>query len=312
MAALPERLRPSRRPGIPLADARALGGAVRRTALLRLALAAGLLALLGGSLLLARGLQAPPSSYFAGGSGGIVVADLSSSIDPAKYRRIARVLRSIADTNQPTGFVVFSDSAYEMLPPGTRGDELRPLIRFFVPQEQEAAPRDDDTNRRRRRFGGRSRGGFDGVSNFSYLPSPWAGSFRGGTRISEGLTVARQMIERDGISNGSVIVVSDLDNSPFDNPKLAKEVGLYEKLGVDLRLVPLFPSNEDRALFLRLVGPDAFVANRELLNNASLRERRTLAGSFPLALVAAGAMLLLILAVNENVCGRLAWRRKLA
>jgi len=296
MAAVPERLRPSRRPGIPLADAGALGGAIRRTALVRLALAAALLALLGGSLLLARGLQAPPSSYFAGGSGGIVVADLSSSIDPDKYRRIARVLRSIADTNQPAGFVVFSDTAYEMLPPGTRGDELGPLIRFFVPQERIGA------TRRQRRFGG----------GFGYLPSPWAGSFRGGTRISEGLTVARRMIERDGISSAGVIVVSDLDNSPFDNPKLAKEVGLYEKLGIDLRLVPLFPSNEDRALFLRLVGPDAFIANRELLNNATLRERRTLAGSFPLALVAVGAMLLLLLAVNENVCGRLAWRRRLA
>jgi hypothetical protein len=291
---VPERLRPSRRPGIPLADAGALGAAFRRTALVRALLALGLLALAGGAFLLARGLQAPPSSYFASGAGGIVVADLSSSIDPAKYRRMARVFTSIADTNQPTGFVVFSDTAYEQLPPGTRGEELRPIARFFVPRER----------RRPRRFVDRFRDG-----GFNYPPNPWSGSFRGGTRVSTGLTVAREMIERDGIRGGTVLLLSDLDNSPFDNPRLAKEVDLYERAQIVLRIVPLFPSQEDRALFTRLLGPDAFVANRELLNNATLRERRTLAGSFPAGLVVVGGGLLLLLALNEHLTGRLAWRK---
>jgi hypothetical protein len=295
VTAVPERLRPSRRPGIPLADTGALAGAFRRTALVRALLALGLLALAGGSFLIARGLQAPPSSYFASGAGGIVVADLSSSIDPAKYRRMSRVFKSIADTNQPTGFVVFSDTAYEQLPPGTRGEELRPVVRFFVPRQRRG-----EEDGRFGRFGG---------GGFSYPTNPWSGSFRGGTRISTGLTVAREMIERDGIKGGTVLVLSDLDNSPFDNPRLAKEVDLFERAKITLRVVPLFPSDEDRALFLRLLGPQAFVANRELLNNASLRERRTLAGSFPLGLVAAGGALLLLLAANEHLTGRLAWRK---
>lgn len=294
MTAVPERLRPSRRPGIPLADTGALAGAFRRTVLVRALLALGLLALAGGSFLIARGLQAPPSSYFASGAGGIVVADLSSSIDPAKYRRMARVFKSIADTNQPSGFVVFSDTAYEQLPPGTRGEELRPIVRFFVPRQQ--------------RGGGRF-GRFGGGRGFNYATNPWSGSFRGGTRVSTGLTVAREMIERDGIKGGTVLVLSDLDNSPFDNPRLAKEVDLYERAKITLRVVPLFPSEEDRGLFLRLLGPQAFVANRELLNNASLRERRTLAGSFPLGLVAAGGALLLLLAANEHLTGRLTWKK---
>lgn len=293
MTAVPERLRPSRRPGIPLADTGALAGAFRRTALVRALLALGVLAFAGGSFVLARGLQAPPSSYFAAGAGGIVVADLSSSIDPAKYRRMARVFRSIADTNQPSGFVVFSDTAYEQLPPGTRGAEFGPVARFFIPRQRRGGDR---------RFG-RGDGGFD------YPPSPWAGSFRGGTRISTGLTVAREMVARDGIKNATVVVLSDLDNSPFDNPRLAKEVDLYERAKITLRIVPLFPSEDDRELFLRLLGPQAFVANRELLNNATLRERRTLAGSFPAALVAACGALLLLLALNEHLMGRLTWRK---
>lgn len=294
MSAVPERLRPSRRPGIPLADAGALRGPFRRTALLRLALAAAILAVAAGVFLLARGLQAPPSSYFASGAGGIVVSDLSSSIDPAKYRRMARVFRSIAETDQPSGLVVFSDTAYEQLPPGTRGSELRPIARFFEPVRRGGGDR---------RFGG---------GDFAYPPNPWSGSFRGGTRISTGLAVAREMIERDRITNGTVLLVSDLDNSPFDNPKVAREIDLFERLNITLRIVPLFPGPEDRSLFLRLVGSDAFVANRELLNNATLRERRTLAGSFPLALVAAGGALLLLLAVNERLTGRLSWQEAAA
>ena len=214
MTAWPERVLPSRRPRIPLADARGFTGAARRTSLVRLALAVAIVAFAGGAFLLARGLQAPPSSYFASGAGGIVVTDLSSSIDPVKYRRISRVLRSFADTNQPTGFVVFSDTGYEMLPPGTRGQELKPLVEFFVPVGQRGS--------------GADRSGFGrGSSGFRYPASPWSGSFRGGTRISTGLTVARQMIARDGITNGTVMVMSDLDNSPFDNPRLAKEIDLY-------------------------------------------------------------------------------------
>jgi hypothetical protein len=117
------------------------------------------------------------------------------------------------------------------------------------------------------------------------------------------------MIGRDGITNATVMVMSDLDNSPFDNPRLAKEIDLFEEAGIDLRVVPLFPAQEDRALMYRLLGPEAFVANRELLNNATLRERRTLAGSFPLALIAVCAGLLVLLAVNEHATGRLAWRK---
>ena len=290
---LPERIRVERlrRPSIPLADANDLRGAGRRTAVVRLGLAAALIALLVGCLLLALDLKAPPSSYYAAGAGGIIVIDLSSSIDPARYRRMARVLNSFAQTDQPTGLVSFSDTAYEVLPPGTRGSELKPMVRFFTIPER------------------RQSDNFVAPSAFRFPPSPWSGSFRGGTRISTGLVVARNMIKRDGIKNGAVLLVSDLDDSPFDTPKLAREIGRYEREGISLRVVPLFPAPNDRQVFTRLLGPEVFLSNNELLANASLRERRTLVGSFPLALVAAAALLLILLAVNEQVGTRLAWRR---
>ena len=127
---------------IPLADAGALARHARRTTLLRIALAAA--ALLGAilCLVLARRLDSQPSSYFAGGTSGIVVVDFSTSIDPGKYRRIDRVLRTIVRTSQPVGLVAYSDSAYEVVPPGTRGDVLRPILRFFEPGSPTGRRRD--------------------------------------------------------------------------------------------------------------------------------------------------------------------------
>lgn len=275
-----------RRRGIPLADFRLLRGAARRTAALRLALAVGVAGLAAAAVVLARDLQPRPSTYFAGGN-GVVVVDLSTSVDPVKYRRLDRVLRTLAETNQRTGLVVYSDSAYAMLPLGSPGEELRPLLRFF---EQPRRP-----TRARLQQG------------FGFPESPWAGTFRGGTRISTGLVVARQLLERDAGGSGSVVLVSDLDDSLFDVSPLTQELVRYQRAGIDLRIVPLFPNPQDRELFGRLAGHDAFVRNNELLANSRLEERRTLVGAFPAALTAALAALLLLVALNEQACRRLAW-----
>jgi hypothetical protein len=281
-----------RRPRIPVAGADGLSRAGRRTSAARLLLALAILGALAFCVLLASELRTRPNSYFAGGGSGVVVTDISSSVDPNKYRRLSRVFRTFVRTNQPLGLVVFSDSAYEVLPPGTRGEELRPILRFFEPPQQTA------------RQGAQRRG-----QGLGFLESPWSGVFRGGTRVSLGLGVAREMIEREGVANPTVVLVSDLDDSPFDLKPLTEEVIRYRRAGIDLRLVPLFPGSDDRELFARLVGEDAFVYNDELLRNTRLEERRSLVGAFPIGLVAVGALVLLLLALNEHVNGRLSWRR---
>lgn len=280
---------------IPLADAPSLAGAARRTTFVRLALAGALVGLAALAYLFARDLRARPSSYFASGATGVIVIDFSTSIDPGKYRRIARVLRTVAETSQPVGLVVYSDTAYEAIPPATRGDVLRPLLRFYEQPERAPPPR--------------NRGGF-GANLPRPLPrSPWHATFRGGTQISTGLTVAREMLQRDRVRNGSVLLVSDLDDSPFDTDRLADEAIRYRRAGLDLRLVALDPGREDRELFTRLFGPQAFVGHRELIANSELEERRTLVGVFPWALAAASGLLLLLLALNERVNTRLRWRQ---
>ena len=113
-----------RRPGLPTSAARELDGAARRTLVLRLGLVVGAVALAAGALLASTKLGARPTSYFASGGGGVVVLDVSTSVEPRKYQRIQRVLSSLSETSTRVGLVVFSDVAYEMFPPGTHGEEL--------------------------------------------------------------------------------------------------------------------------------------------------------------------------------------------
>lgn len=250
--------------------------------------AAGLLTL---AVLASGKLGARPTSYFASGGGGIVVLDLSTSVDPRKGQRMQRVLRSLSQSSTRLGLVVFSDVAYEMFPPGTRGSELEALIPFFEPPAFDPSQRRDP--QAPRSFG---------------LASPWTATFRGGTRISFGLEVARKVIERDG-TRPTVMLVSDLDDSALDTEALTQELIRYETLGLDLRVVPLFAFGEDRDFFARLVGEEAFVQNDELLRNSQIEERQSLVGTFPLVLALATACLLLLLALNEHVFARVSWRR---
>ena len=116
---------------LPTSATAELGREQRRTRLVRLGLAVLAIGLLATAFHLSRDLKALPTSYFATGSGGIVVLDLSSSVDQQKAQRAQRVIRSMAETEGRIGLVVFSDTAYEMLPPDTRSEELRPILRFF-------------------------------------------------------------------------------------------------------------------------------------------------------------------------------------
>jgi hypothetical protein len=186
-----------------------------------------------------------------------------------------------------------------MLPPDTRSEELRPILRFF-----EAPP------------GGFQRPGFGRRRSDAPTPrqqqqeeSPWSLSFRGGTKISTGLAEARAIVHREGNPSLSVLLLSDLDNSGFDSSALLEEVTAYERDGLNLRVVPLFPAEEDRDFFERVVGEDAMLERGELVRNTSVRESLTLVGSSPWALALAGAGLLGLLALNERFGARLAWGR---
>ena len=288
-----------RGPRLPTSAATELGRERRRTRLVRLALATLAVALLAAAFVVSRDLQALPTSYFATGSGGIVVLDLSSSVDEQKAQRAQRVIRSMAETEGRIGLVVFSDTAYEMLPPDTRSEELRPILRFF----------DTPAGGFRRPGFGRRRTGAPPTAPRQEEQSPWSLSFRGGTKISTGLAEARAIVEREGDPTLSVLLLSDLDNSGFDSSALTEEVTAYERAGLRLRVIPLFPAAEDRDFFERVVGKEAVLDRAELVRNTSVRETLTLVGSTPWTLIAIAGVLLALLAANERYGARLVWGR---
>jgi hypothetical protein len=261
-------------------------GAARRTAAIRALLLAVAVVLLVLAFFQSRTAGSPVGALLPAGSSSIVVLDISASISGPTNRRVRATLRTLAFSKGTAGLVVFSDAAYELLPPGTPTRELRPLLRFFAPS--------------------------GGSSEFPKYPlNPWNGTFTGGTRISAGLDEARQALARAKIRNGLVILVSDLED-PEDPGALSDAVTSLAREHVAIRIVPLFPRPENTTLWESLVGADAIVASPTLPDSpiaAAKKEAQPFQPGLPTALLAFSALLALALALNERWCGRLAFRR---
>src|SRR5581483_449196 len=282
MAALRD---PARRRGaaIPLADLPTLSRAGARTRAIRLLLAAAALTALAGAALGARGLAPRRTTLIPGGRSGVVVLDLSQSVDSPSLERIGAILRGLVRADRPVGLVAFSDVAYELQPPRTPARELVPILRYFTPGP----------------------GGFP--------PNPWQPAFRGGTRISQGLELARSMLARSGIPRGTVVLASDLDAAGTDETALTRVLVALRSAHIRLRIVPLQASPENRAYFARVVGNGAFVGSATgagPVRSPAAGLRAT--ASLPVWLLVAGALLLAILAANELWCAPLDLPRRAA
>ena len=286
--------RPASRRLIPLGDARLFADAARRTSALRLAVALAVTLCLAAAFSSARSSPVQHSSFFPTGGGGVIAIDYSTSIGTEAYRKIKDVLRPVVEANQPIGVVYFSDVAYEALPAGTPGRELRPFPRFLkTPPDTGSfvsAPSVEDP------------------TEFEPPATPWSAAFRGGTRISTGLEVARDVLERDGAPRGTVLLMSDLDDSLFDLPHLGRTLADFRRDKVDLRVIPLVPSSEDLQFFEQALGKRAFVSDAELEENARSTRRNSLEGDFPFGVLLFGLGAIVLLAANELLCGRLEWR----
>lgn len=271
------------RRAIPLADAERFAGLIRRTTWVRALLGVGLLAVLAGALLAALGLQ-ERRRFLPARTSGVVVLDVSASISPDTYRRIQATVAELAASRDHYGLVLFSDVAYEALPPGTPADELAPLVRWFKPRP--------------------------GPQSELRLPrNPWSNTMAGGTSISSGLVVAERALRRDGIERGTVLLVSDLDDDPTDLTGLSRAVDVYHRNGIKLQVIGLDPAIEDRMLFSRLV-PGGLLRDASLAPENLEEPRAIISARLSSGLLAGGAALLLLLALNEHWCGRLSWGRR--
>jgi hypothetical protein len=266
------------RVAIPLTDAHALRREANRTRYVRAALALALLGALAATLRLSLDPQRP-QQILAARTSPIVVLDLSWSVSTATYQGIDRTLAQLAGSKRRLGLVIFSDVAYEALPPGTPAAALRPFLRFFAPVA---------AHRR------------------TLLANPWAASLSGGTDISSGLSLALQILQRDRIRNGSVLLISDLGDAPNARPRLVATLQDYIRASVPLRVVAVHPTPEDRNRFRYLLArPGELLppppAPAVHVGEAAGRER------FPEPLAAGVLAVLLLVGLNEYACRRLSW-----
>jgi len=297
-------LRRPDRQAIPLADAANMSRAARRQTIFRVVLAVGLLASLAGAILFAQRPGEGDRTLVKGADSGVVVLDLSASIG-APGRSVVNPFEYLADTDQEFGLVIFSGRAYEVLPPGTSSAELRPIIRALLPfpdlclartdiqcpeGTQRVAP-DSDQGRKIRRLS----------------VTPWDSNFRGGTEISKGLNLAREMLGRHNMKEHGVLLISDLDDATLDVLNLTRELITYRQQKIPIHLVALAPFDDDRFFFERILGKEAFVNHADMTPGLDARRRAQRAG-VPEGLAGLALVLLILLALNEHYCGRLAWR----
>jgi von Willebrand factor type A domain len=238
-----------------------------RARVLRLTLAAATVALVVAAAATARGLDTREEGLLPSGTTGVVVIDLSLSIADEDYHALRRALRRLIAEDASIGLVVFSDVAYELLPPGTPASELKPMLRLLIP------PR------------------------LGTPVNPWTQTFRAGTRISTALELARGMLERDNVKAGSILLVSDLETAPDDVPAVARTVDELRRSSIELRVFGLSPSNDARVLFEGFLDQGAFAPgeqDEEAASETSVENR------WPQVLVLLGALFFLALTALER------------
>jgi hypothetical protein len=227
---------------IEIADFRSLARFARRSRSAQLTLAALVVvaAVLAVVLTPRRPSPAGGAILRPGGS-AILVVDVSASISTDTYARIAATLDDVERQGGRAGLVLFSDTAYQALPPGTPVRELAGFQRFFVvaPQRQP------------------------GVAP-APPPSPWTSSFSGGTRISSGLALALDVIKQRELRRPQVVLVSDLDDDTGDLESLTSVALAFRRLRVPVEVVGLNPSAEDESLVRRLIPPGSGVRSAHL------------------------------------------------
>jgi hypothetical protein len=264
---------------IPLTDAPALRPRARATFAVRAALAAVALGSAVAFLLLSRS----PNTRTIGGlphdASTVVVLDVSASISTETYSRIGGTLSALSRGRDPVGLVVFSDTAYEALPPGSPASDLRPLVRYFtLPATTQAgfAP--------------------------TFPPNPWANAFSAGTRISAGMELAHT-IALGQRNRPAVVLVSDLDDDPNDVASLASVMAAYQRDDIPVRIVGLNPATEDVALFERLLGRQMPIVDAPTLSSVS----QTNVTPFPLGLVILVLIAAATLALRDLWSPQLEW-----
>jgi hypothetical protein len=263
---------------IELADYPALARAASRTRVLRLLAAAAALGLAAIALLVAPSGSSPSAVLLPHGATGIVVIDVSASISTDTYARIASTLDRLRRGGGSAGLILFSDTAYQALPPGTPVAELGAFERFFQVSTQTQP---------------------------GILPeppqSPWTDQFSAGTRISTGLSLALAVLQEEHLRKPVVLLVSDLNDDAGDLESLTSVALAYRHIGVPIRVVGLNPSPDDASFMQRLLPQGGGIVSATLPGEKAGATKTGLPVTFILVATALALVASAYLAVTERL-----------
>lgn len=263
---------------IPLADAVELRRRARPVRLLTALLAAAAVGCTVAALLVAGSPRTRTLVPLGHNANAVMVLDLSASISADTFSRIAGTLRTLSTSNGHFALVIFSDLAYEALPPGTPAADLMPLVRFFTTGGSQDSP--------------------------IFPPNPWADTFMGGTTISSGMQLALQIALAQR-PHPTVVLVSDLDDNPADLPALAGVLADDRRDKVPVRVVGLNPAPQDVAFFTTVLGGDAKVTYAPTLDQAAPQQTTP----FPWTIAALALVAAVALGLRGGWAPKLDWRK---
>jgi hypothetical protein len=268
-----------RRGATRLGDLGRLAPHAGRTTFVRVGLALALTATLAGAALIARSAGSGRAAVLPVGSKtGVAVVDMSASVAGPTFERVATVVRGLVAANQAMGLVMFSDVAYELMPPNSPPSALQQFVRFFSPERvRKGQP--------------------------VFGQSPWS-QFSGGTRIATGLVAGVEALRRAHIKHGSLVLMSDLNDGQDDRAPLVAEALALRKAHVPIRIVPLNAAPQNVQLFAQLFGKGAFVSVHAFKHQGK-RQVLPVAVSSPWTLLAVGLVFIGLLAANERFNSRL-------
>jgi hypothetical protein len=258
---------------IPLGDAPVLRRFTTRTRLVRAGLASAIVLLGLLAVLFARTSSNRNLPMLPAGSDGVVVLDMSASAGATEYADIERYLGDLIATHGRFGLVLFSDTAYEALPPNAPASALATLLSYFKPP---------------------------------YPTSPWSAGFSLGTSISKGLDAASNVLLSDGVKRRDVWLISDLSDAPTDRALLGPMLRSYVATGIELHVLPVEATQRDIAPYRRLFGTQSPTVRVKPL---AVAPPPSASYAFPLALAILAALLSVALGANELLSTPLRWGR---
>ena len=263
------------RPAVETHDAAGFRRSSLRTRIVRLVLAAAAVACVAAAAASARSGDVRVQSVLPTRSTGVIVLDLSLSIQDVDYTRLRGALKHLIAADAPVGLVIFSDAPYELLPPGTPAHELQPILRLLTPPGK------------------------------GQPVNPWSDAFRGGTRISSALILARDMLVRDHIRNGSILLISDLETAPEDVEDFLNTIRGIRAKGIPLKIVTLSAGSEAVASVKAVAGAGAFAPPSAYTGDPGVRHPITGGGVLSRTFILLGALCLVLLGLHERFAGRL-------